>query len=304
MDAFTRAYYEVLFERDFLKKTGDQFQDFFAEMMEKCHPRGDFMRVRPWGSAGDRKNDGYLRSERTLFQVYAPNEMTAAAAVNKIDDDFYGALPYWKQYFDLWTFTHNSRKGLGPDITNKLLELSRLHRPLSAISWGFEELRERTFRLTEVDLASFLGPAPSSNTLLSVGFPDVQVVLQTIEGQTPPVVPDLRPIPPEKLDKNGLSEPVRRLLREGQVKSTLVRRFFQRYHDPQLGDRVASAFRGRYEQLKSAGQSPDLIFQELQAFAGGMKRGTPQHEAAVITVLAYLFEECDIFERPTAGPDP
>lgn len=29
---------------------------------------------------GDRKNDGYLKSEQRVFQVYAPNEMNAARA--------------------------------------------------------------------------------------------------------------------------------------------------------------------------------------------------------------------------------
>jgi hypothetical protein len=48
VDALARAYYEVAFERDFLKKGGNAFQDFFSEIMEKCHP-GDFVRVRPWG---------------------------------------------------------------------------------------------------------------------------------------------------------------------------------------------------------------------------------------------------------------
>jgi hypothetical protein len=49
---------------------------------------------------------------------------------------------------------------------------------------------------------------------------------------------------------------------------------------------------------------PDRIFQELQAFAGGLGRGSPEHEAAVVTVLAYLFEECDIFERPGEVASP
>ena len=34
---------------------------------------------------------------------------------------------------------------------------------------------------------------------------------------------------------------------------------------------------------------------ELQHFAGGMS-GTPQHQAAVLAVMSYFFERCDIFE--------
>ncbi len=50
--------------------------------MEKRYP-ADFLRVRPWGSEGDRKNDGYLRSERILFQCYAPNNMHSARQLPK-----------------------------------------------------------------------------------------------------------------------------------------------------------------------------------------------------------------------------
>lgn len=46
------------------------------------------------------------------------------------------------------------------------------------------------------------------------------------------------------------------------------------------------------------GMTPDAIFGKLQEFAGGSQRGDSGHEAAVLAVLAYLFEQCDIFERP------
>jgi hypothetical protein len=122
VDPISRAFYELRFELAFLKTKGDAFQDFFSSIMEKVHP-ADFQRVRPWGRIGDWKNDGYLRSERTLFQIYAPNEMTSAEAIRKIDQDFAGALPYWKDYFATWVFAHNARIGLGPEITERLLSL-------------------------------------------------------------------------------------------------------------------------------------------------------------------------------------
>jgi len=60
---------------------------------------------------------------------------------------------------------------------------------------------------------------------------------------------------------------------------------------------VVEAFRTQYETLKNEGIAPDEIFLGLQVFAGGELTQEPKHQAAVLSVLAYLFDECDIFER-------
>jgi hypothetical protein len=75
MDVVARSHYELTFKVAFMEKKGEEFQNFFSTVMEKGYP-ADFIRVRPWGNAGDRKNDGYLRSQRILFQSYAPNEIS------------------------------------------------------------------------------------------------------------------------------------------------------------------------------------------------------------------------------------
>jgi len=296
MDKLKRAYYELRFEIAYLKKGGNEFQDFFSEIMEKCHP-GDFQRVRPWGSDGDRKNDGYLPSARILFQVYAPNEMTANNAITKIEEDFYGALHHWQQYFDKWIFVHNSRKGLGPHIVTKLNELTTYHSSVIVRSWGYEELRHNVFTLNESDLASLLGPAPSSKDMLDVRYDNVQEVLNKIARQEPPLLQDIRPVPPGKLKFNRLSEGVQTLLTSGMQKADLVGNFLNAYPNPLYGDEIASTFNKEYKKYRGLDMDPDIIFLKLQEFAGGYVRGTPTYEAAVLAVLAYLFEQCDIFER-------
>lgn len=299
MDHVTRAYYEVVFERDFVLKTGDEFQDFFSEIMEKRHPDGDFIRVRPWGNTGDRKNDGYLKSERRLFQCYAPNELKATEAVAKISDDFTGALPYWKEYFDIWVFVHNSRKGIGPDITKKLLDLDRDYEP-EVKHWGFEDLKTKTFELKQTDVASLLGPAPGNSNLSGITFSALERVLRVVGRQavTPPT--EVRPVPANKVAANGLSDSVQTLLKAGMSRSMRVAEFFRQNPDPSFGDEVVGVFRAKYLDLDQKISDPDEIFRQLQVFAGGLQRGTPDHEAAVLAVLSYLFEQCDIFKEPLA----
>lgn len=294
----TRAHYEMSFELQFMKKDGNAFQDFFSEIMEKVYP-GDFIRVRPWGNVGDRKNDGYLRSSRTLFQLYAPNDLKPAAAIAKIDEDFYGALPHWQAHFDSWIFTHNSRRGLGPDVTAKILELRAKHPDITTTSWGFEEIRQQTFKLSAIDLASLLGSAPTQRDVTQLRYSDLRDVILVVAGQDPPLDQDILPVPPGKLAYNDLSWSATEILNTGMQKAPFVQNFFDRWTDPLLGDRVAETFRRRYQSLRGVGMIPDDIFSNLYAFAGG---DSPDYSAsqkvASWAVLAYLFEACDIFERP------
>ncbi|GHO94590.1 hypothetical protein KSF_046380 [Reticulibacter mediterranei] len=297
MDTVKYSYYEMKFKLAYLEKRGNEFQDFFSELMEKCHP-GNFQRVRPWGKIGDRKNDGYLRSERVIFQVYAPNEMEAIEAIAKIRKDFQGALRYWHAYLDKWVFVHNARDGLGPDVLGILLELQASHPSVSICSWGFEELRQKAFSLNEADLASLLGGyAPSSKDMLDVQYNNVQEVLHNIARQKLPLFQDIRQVPPGKLKFNRLSENVQILLTSGMWKADLVGNFFNDHPHPQYGDEIALAFNNQYKKYKMLNMEPDIIFSKLQEFAGGVEMGNPAHQAAALAVLAYLFEQCEIFER-------
>ncbi len=137
--------------------------------------------------------------------------------------------------------------------------------------------------------------------MLHVRVKDLQIVFSAIARQQPAQSPDIRPVSPAKLQANALSASVQTLLTAGMTKSDAVGRLFHQWHDPTYGDSIAEAFRRKYEELRNSGLLPDLIFAELQAFAGGVPRGAPKHEAAVLAVLAFLFEECDIFESSRDG---
>lgn len=296
MDDFEQAFRELQFKTAYLEKKGNEFQDWFATIMEKRFP-GDFIRVRPWGKVGDRKNDGYVRSTRSLFQVYAPNDMSATKALAKIDEDYNGALPYWEQYFDTWIFVHNSKQGLGPDVTAKLVELNGAGPP-AVIAWGFEELRRVVFELAPAELASLFGPAPRRRDMVDLGLESLAPVLDQIAAMEPNPDPDLRPPPADKIDRNMLSENVAILLRAGMSRVDLVRKYFRL--QPERKDEIAESFRHRYDEVRSDGLTPDDIFVHLQRHATGDGVSSPARQSAALAVLAFFFEECDIFEREVA----
>ena len=302
VDDVTRSHYEHKFEIAFLKSRGDAFQTLFEELMGKAHP-SDFIPCRPWGNVGDRKNDGYLKSERTLFQVYAPNEMEVAKAIEKIDEDFMGALPHWREYFEKWIFVHNAYDGLSPQIIAKLLELEGTHPPLKVTHWSLEELRQR-FRIIPLDgLQSWFGFAPTNSAKLGLSIGELEIVLKHIAETYASTVGTPRPVPAGKIEANGLSQNVAVLLKAGMEKAELVERFFDRWHDPLYGDRLANAFRLEYIKLRdqTPKMGPDEVFHELHLWAGGTWASSPGLQVAVYAVLAFFFEQCEIFEAARVG---
>lgn len=293
------AYYEERFENEFLRAKGDAFQTFFERLMGLAY-KADFMACRPWGNQGDLKNDGFLRSERRLFQVYAPNEMDASKAKAKISEDFAGSKEHWGEHFDKWVFVHNATAGLPPHVQQLLLDFERANPGIRLEPWCLEELRQIFRTLSFEDKASWLGPAPTEATKLKLGFADLKVVIERIAALPAPLMAEVKDVPAGKIEANALSEAVARLLKEGMIKTHLVEEFLSQWYDESLGERLATAFKTEYARLRDQ-QTPNEIFRDLQAWAGGTSRGTPEHEIAVYTVLAYYFERCEIFEEPRSG---
>lgn len=305
MESLTRQFYELQFELRFRAAHGEAFQDFFSDAMELRYP-SDFQRVRPWGNLGDRKCDGYVKSRRELFQVYAPKGIELPKTLAKINEDFLEAKPYWQDHFDHWIFVHNDPDGVAADVLKLLGDLQTDHPPITIGQWGKAELRGVVFALADANVTKLLGPPVSLRDVQNVAVKDLQPILSRIAKQDAVPEEKIRPVPADKLAANLPSDSVAMLLRAGMGKSDLVRRCFEHHADPTVGDRVAASFRAKYDGLKTEGLVPDVIFQELMAFTTGSPfGGTTDHQAACLAVLAYLFESCDIFERPaTIGENP
>jgi hypothetical protein len=294
---FQDAFYELKFENAFLQARGNEFQTFFNRLMGFAY-KADYIASRPWGKVGDKKNDGFLKSDKCLFQVYGPNELSESVAKRKITEDFEGALFHWKSDFEKWVFVHNSTQGLPPHVISLIIDFEKSNPGVKIDTWGLEELRLIFRKIHDEDKEIWLGFAPTEETKASLGFKDVQVVLENISSLPIPSPSNVRDVPKGKIEANSLSESVAILLKEGMIKSLLVKDFFSQWYDETLDERLAEAFSNEYKRLKEIYLNPNQIFSELQSWAGGNNRGSPEHELAVITVLAYYFESCDIFEEP------
>lgn len=295
----TQAYYEERFENTFRRAKGVEFQSLFERLMGFAY-KGDFMACRPWGNVGDRKNDGFLKSERCLFQVYAPNEMDARKAIAKITEDLNDAKQHWGKHFDKWVFAHNAVDGLPPHVQKLILNLEKENPGIHLEPWGLEEFRLVFRKLSNADLVLWLGAAPSEETKAALGFGDLRPVLEALGQRPAPRDSAVHDVPMGKIEANALSDSVATLIKNGMAKAPLVEKFFTQWHDEALGERIAEAFRTEYHRLRP-GHTPNELFAEIQAWAGGSHRGKPEHEMAVLAVIAYYFERCDIYEAPREG---
>ncbi len=302
MERIQQLNYEKDFRMAFLESKGDGFQRLFERLMSKAHPN-DFMACRPWGNIGDRKNDGYLPSARILFQIYAPNELSAADAIKKINEDFEGAKEHWEKYFDEWTFVHNAPDGrLGPHIIEELVKLRQDNPKIRIGLCGYEEMLAKFRQLSLQDLESWFGPSLTMEANVNLGFSDLDVVLTHISITSVPTASEVKDVSRGKIEANLLSPVVADFLKIGMQKSPLVAQFFNNWKNPIYGEQIAQAFNSEYVRLRDGVPQlhPDEIFGRLEAWAGGTANTTPTHKAAVLAVMAYLFDKCEIFEDAQA----
>ena len=89
MTAEQRHWWRIALELKLRKCNGESFQDFFADVMAKVHS-SDYVRVRPFGSAGDKGCDGYLQSSGQVFACYGALNGSAGRVsylIGKMGDD-------------------------------------------------------------------------------------------------------------------------------------------------------------------------------------------------------------------------
>jgi hypothetical protein len=142
------------------------------------------------------------------------------------------------------------------------------------------------------------GRPPQRHDFDQLSFEPLAKVLVTIRGRDPEPLDRIDPVSPKKLEANKLSAAAADYLRLGRQREHLVQQYFEKHPNPTFGEEVATAFRDEYHRLREDGLETSTIFVALQEFAGGSTRGDTEHEAAVLAVMSYLFERCDIFEPP------
>jgi hypothetical protein len=304
MDSTRKAFYGLHFTNRYRALKGAAFQSFFESIMLRAFS-DDFIAVAPYGNQGDMKCDGYQQRSQQVFQCYSPHELKDRLLRKKIDEDLAGALNHWGNKMRSWVFVHNGvGSALPAPAAAHIADLIQKHPDIQLEVWSEERVKDQLSLLRLDQLEDLFGAVPCSHDLDQIQLDELRPVVLALkkleaDANVPLMAPSVH-----KLQANALSNEAADLLKMGRRKEQLVQRFFDTYIDPTLGEDIAQAFRARYQALKDAKKSADEMFSELQIFSGGMTTGTPAHQGAVLAVMSYFFERCDIFEDALSAQTP
>jgi hypothetical protein len=138
-----------LFQNKILKADGQAFEDIFTAIMN--YAEADFRSIKPWGSIGDRKNDGYIKTKGTYYQVYAPEEIRKSYpdAVDKLKTDFDGLKSHWNPINEFYFVVNDKYKGVNAACEQAIQELKEKHNLNNAGFLTAKDMENRLFTLDD-----------------------------------------------------------------------------------------------------------------------------------------------------------
>jgi hypothetical protein len=296
---FELHYQNLRFQLECLKRTGSAFQSFFEAIMTKADP--SFVTIKPWGKLGDEKCDGISHATGTYFQVYAPERMTAAATIAKINDDFSGALANWKA-LKIWAFVWSAVvAGLPPEVEKRLQSLCTENPTIGIEDWSPDRLWDEVKRLTSQQRAELLGAVPDVAAANRTTAVEVATVLNWLAEQ--PVQPAQtdegfeQTALADKLSLNALSDGIASLVGRSLPIVREVERYVNGSVDGDFNRKVASRLVAEYERRSALNNSADAVFVELVDHVVGTPQPTQEQFWAAVGIVSHYFELCDIFKR-------
>lgn len=310
-----KAFARILFKNKIYEKSGTEFEDFFTRIMNYAYE--DFRQIKPQGGIGDRKNDGYIPSTGTYYQVYAPenpsSDKTPAKAVKKAKEDFDGLLEYWSKIRELkeYYFVFNDKyHGSYPEIEKTMSEIQHGYNLAKCDVFLAKNLEDVCFSL--LDASQLVQVAGFMPRVDQIGLIDYSILSEVVGH----VMSNFNPIDIEnweapefdgKISSNNLGDPIKSILNNAFHQCGILEEYFENNGDfvrQKIRDRISKAYRDSIEEFMNIDteNKSDHIFMRIaekmvpDSFNNNAKK---QVQDAIFVLMAYYFSSCDIFESPT-----
>lgn len=296
----------IMFQNKVYSLNGQSYEDMFCHIMQKANP--NFEIVRAHGKSGDKKNDGFDKTTGTYYQVFAPEDIqklgTIREASNKLRTDFVGLYSYWntkcpvKQYF----FVVNDKyRGMPPEIHAEMLELGKEYPGIEFGLFAAKDLEDVFIKLDSDSVVQIVGCMANPADQLDYSALS-NVIEHLMNSPVAEIEDDLTDVPDfeEKIIFNGLSDKISLQLRSASYQVGGLEKYFNRNSEYTRQD-IKTKFVLAYKNIKSeidvmTPNYSDLVF--VRIIDAIYPNGSVAIRNAILVLMAYYFESCDIFERP------
>jgi hypothetical protein len=259
----------------------------------QVHHDDEYQRPSPHGKLGDGGSDGYHTPTHHCYQCYSPEAFDLKDTQAKLGHDFERAKSKWKHMAG-WTFVLNYHKTAAPLIQD-LSSLQAKHPELALSIWNRDHIIDQFQALAPSKRERLLGKVRpfthmeylTRNTLAAI-VARIKPSASTLDHVTNPT--------PGKLDHNQVNDPWRLQLKVGMVGHPQVQDFFFQASNEQLGTRTGNAIRARYTELEASGLDANECLDRLYEQLYEETDASPGQHHAVLAILAYFFETCDVLE--------
>ncbi len=299
MNSQEKALYRILYQNRVFKSDGQLFENLFTDIM--TYSNSEFERIKAWGNIGDRKNDGYIKSEGTYFQVFAPEDIRKSYTdvVSKIQTDFNGLKKHWNPVNNFYFVVNDKFNGVNADSEKTLTEIKEKHSLLDSGFLTASDLERMLFEQDDDIIQTVIGFIPN----IDLGQLDYsalnQVVGHIMRLPLVPLIGEIKfPDWDQKIKFNGLSDVPKFHLNHGSQQLGALSTYLNQ--NTTVAEELQKQLSALYEKIKNDwseyNSSGDNIFWELINVCS--PRNEQAYQNAVIIILAKYFESCDIFEEP------
>ena len=312
MDRDDKYLAHIMFQNKIYTSDAQAFENLFITIMGQRY--SNFQAVKPQGSLGDMKNDGYLIDEGTFYQVYGPEDLAKSidSAIKKLQDDFNGLLEKWDTNIEIKKFyyvVNDKYKGAFPTVHQKILELKRIINMLqesSGIEVGLitaKDLENIFFELSEFQIINIIGLLPNTKSIYNLNYDALNNVIEHIMALPGKSYNDDLYIPDfdEKITFNGLSRIIKIGLQRAGFNYGDLEIYFNNNGDF-LREDIKDRFKKLYDQSKEEIKDDEENFADRR-YMYILEKSSPNKDDSMIQqaiecLMAYYFESCDIFEQP------
>ncbi|QNO13315.1 hypothetical protein HYG86_00235 [Alkalicella caledoniensis] len=297
MNVQERSVARILFKNKIHEANGQAFEDIFTQTMYYAHE--GFQSIKPWGNIGDRKNDGYIKSEGTYYQVYAPEDITKSYVdfVKKIETDFIGLVEQWSPVNNFYFVVNDKYRGVNADCEQLIQGLKDTYKLKDAKILTAKDLENEVFSLEDDQIFRIVGFLPDPSNLKNMDFSILNEVISHIMGlpidlkkEPSLVVPDFN----EKIKFNDLSEVTAEYLNSAFVRVVYLNDYLSNNSDF-IADLLRDKLNEVYLQEKEKYSGDELFWNIVNQLSPKKQQ---VYQVTVIVIMSKYFETCDIFEEP------